>query len=197
MPEAKAPLMAGMFTDIPRRVHDYGGGKFMFMNAANTGCWSDPEHRALLYSMEDVEKVAKIHGYELDGLNVVRRVSTPGATGVAGEDGKMNVAPGSPGDVLVMPKGYDTLLAAQDHPIGAMLQPTGGDDTLKGVPGTVPTDTIIAPPPAPGTPPGIVPLEEIVDSPKTKAKADAKAKAEADKAAADAKAAAATTKPVR
>ena len=187
MAEPKAPLMAGMFTDIPRRVHDYGGGKFMFMNAANTGCWSDPEHRALLYSMDDVEKVAKVHGYELDGLTVVRRQEVPGAAGTVGKDGKVLVAPGSPSDVLTMPKGYDTLLAAGDMPLGSHLEPMGGDDTLKGVPGTVPADVVPAPAPAIGTLPGEVPREELVDSPKTKAEVKADAKA----------ATAATTKPVR
>ena len=134
MPETKAPLMAGVFTDIPVRIHDYGGGKFMFMNASNTGCWSDPEHRALLYSLDDVKKVAMAHGYEIEDLQVRRRDDKDDTARIAAREAARlaDATFGAGVDTLL---GADTLKGAEAFPPGAYAEPTGNeDDMLKGKP---------------------------------------------------------------
>lgn len=60
-------LLAGTFSAVPIRVHVYPSrGAHMFVGADGGGCWSDPEGKVLLFSMEDVQRVAKAHGYVVD-----------------------------------------------------------------------------------------------------------------------------------
>jgi hypothetical protein len=56
-------LFAGSLSSVPVKVHDYGGGRYALLDADNVNCWTDPNHRVLLYRLEDVDKVLDAHGY--------------------------------------------------------------------------------------------------------------------------------------
>lgn len=70
-------LMAGAFATSPVRVHAYPGGRFAFLDADGVNCWSDPNHRVLLYDIKDVKLVLDAHSYDLDlaTMAVSRRTS--------------------------------------------------------------------------------------------------------------------------
>ncbi len=70
------PFVAGKFTSAPVRVHAYTNvGKYMLVDENNTGCWTDPEGRVLLPSLELVDRVLKAHGYARDEM-IVRKIAT-------------------------------------------------------------------------------------------------------------------------
>lgn len=74
-----APFVAGEFKSEPVRVHAYHSvGKFMLVDVDNGGCWTDPEGRVVLPSLELVDRVLKAHGYERDEM-VVRKIAAPSA----------------------------------------------------------------------------------------------------------------------
>lgn len=60
-------LLAGAFSAVPIRVHVYPSrGAHMFVDATGAGCWTDPEGKVLLFSMDDCVRVASAHGYTID-----------------------------------------------------------------------------------------------------------------------------------
>lgn len=69
------PFVAGSFTSEPHRVHAYSSGVFMIVNDGNQGCWTDPDGRVLLPSLDIVDRILRAHGYERDEMLV--RVRTP------------------------------------------------------------------------------------------------------------------------
>lgn len=70
MPE---PYTAGTFKTVPTRVHAYTGrGVFMLVDENGQGCWSDPQERVLLPTLDLVDRVLKAHGYVREDMTVVR-----------------------------------------------------------------------------------------------------------------------------
>lgn len=74
MPE---PFMAGAFSSAPVRIHRYTSGAFMFVDAANRGCWTDPAGRVLLPSLAVVDAILRAHGYERRDMRVVPTHAAP------------------------------------------------------------------------------------------------------------------------
>lgn len=64
------PFVAGSFTSEPHRVHAYSSGVFMIVNDGNQGCWTDPDGRVLLPSLDIVDRILRAHGYERDEMLV-------------------------------------------------------------------------------------------------------------------------------
>ena len=72
------PFVAGTMRSTPVRVHMYASrGVFMLVDKDNIGCWSDPQGRVLLPSLEIVDRVLKAHGYVRQDMLVTR---APGNT---------------------------------------------------------------------------------------------------------------------
>lgn len=110
-------LLAGTFSAVPIRVHVYPSrGAHMFVGADGMGCWSDPEGKVLLFSMDDVNRVANAHGYTVDPeTNAVTPLRGAGAT--------------TPGDVdtSYTPSPASDLLGGESaaQPDVAVVQPEG------------------------------------------------------------------------
>lgn len=72
---AAPPFVAGTLKAPPVRVQSYArAGVFMLVSEDNTGCWTDPEGRVVLPSLEIVDRILAVHGYVREGM-VVRPVA--------------------------------------------------------------------------------------------------------------------------
>jgi hypothetical protein len=65
------PFLAGTFSAEPVRIHAYHSrGVFMFVDANNSGCWTDPNGRVLLPTLDIVDRVLAKHGYVREEMAV-------------------------------------------------------------------------------------------------------------------------------
>jgi hypothetical protein len=60
-----AKLLAGTFTSTPVYAQMIRGSLVGFYDALNLPCWEDPNHRAMVDSLDDAKALLMAHGYRL------------------------------------------------------------------------------------------------------------------------------------
>jgi hypothetical protein len=96
-------LFAGKFSAIPIYAQVMRGGIVGFYDALDTSCWSDPNHRNVVASMDHARALLDAHGFVL-GPEIIQPTREGGVATFARFNiytkGQEPVAPPAPNDVI-------------------------------------------------------------------------------------------------